>query len=58
MQYSTIAEHGINGTQPAAPAGVVNKGNRQILNKLYIAFNQYLSNDQCHKQQIIWLNRK
>ena len=38
VQYDTIAEWGINGPQRAAPAGVVNKGNRQILDKLYIDY--------------------
>ena len=36
VQHDTIAEHGINGTQPAAPAGIVKKGNRQILDKLNV----------------------
>jgi len=38
VQYDTIAERGIDGTRPAAPDGVVNRGNRQILDKLYIDF--------------------
>jgi len=37
MQYDMIAEEcSINETQPAAPDGIVNKWNRQILDKLYI----------------------
>jgi len=34
VQYNAIAECGINGTQPATPVGVVNKGNTQIIYKL------------------------
>ena len=36
VQYNTIEERSINGTQPATPAGIVNKGNIQTLDKLYI----------------------